>query len=32
MPLPNKATTIGVYDDAMSKRRYELRVMVTKAK
>lgn len=31
VPL-DKATTIGVYDDAMSKRRYELRVMVTKAK
>jgi hypothetical protein len=30
--LPDKATTIGVYDDAVNKRRYELRVMVTKAK
>jgi len=30
--LLDKATTIGVYDDAVSKRRYELRVMVTKAK
>lgn len=30
--LLDKATTIGVYDDAMSKRRYELRVLVTKAK
>ncbi len=28
----DKATTIGVYDDEVSKRRYELRVMVTKAK
>jgi hypothetical protein len=26
----DKATTIGVYDDAVSKRHYELRVMVTK--
>ena len=30
--LPDKATTIGVYEDAVSKRRYELRVTVTKAK
>ena len=30
--LLDKATTIGVYDDATSKRRYELRVMVTKAR
>ncbi len=30
--LPDKATTIGVYDDTVSKRRYELRVTVTKAK
>jgi hypothetical protein len=30
--LPDKATTIGVYDDDVSKRRYELRVTVTKAK
>lgn len=30
--LPDKATTIGVYDDPVSKRRYELRVLVTKAK
>jgi hypothetical protein len=28
----DKATTIGVYDDAVSRRRYELRVTVTKAK
>lgn len=28
----DKTTTIGVYDDAVSKRRYELRVTVTKAK
>jgi hypothetical protein len=28
----DKATTIGVYDDAANKRRYELRVTVTKAK
>lgn len=28
----DKATTVGVYDDAVSKRRYELRVTVTKAK
>jgi hypothetical protein len=28
----DKATTIGIYDDAVSKRRYELRVTVTKAK
>lgn len=28
----DKATTIGVYDDAVGKRHYELRVMVTKAK
>ena len=31
VPL-DKATTIGVYDDDVSKRRYELRVTVTKAK
>jgi len=30
--LLDKATTIGVYDDAVSKRRYELRVTVAKAK
>jgi len=30
--LLDKATTIGVYEDAMNKRRYELRVLVTKAK
>jgi hypothetical protein len=30
--LPDKATTIGVYDDAVSKRHYELRATVTKAK
>jgi hypothetical protein len=30
--LLDKATTIAVYDDAASKRRYELQVMVTKAK
>jgi hypothetical protein len=30
--LLDKATTIGVYDDTVSKRRYELRVTVTKAK
>lgn len=30
--LLDKATTIGVYDDAVSKRRYELRAMVTKAR
>jgi hypothetical protein len=30
--LLDKATTIGVYDDAVSKRRYELRVTVTKEK
>ncbi len=30
--LPDKATTIGVYDDTVSKRRYELRVTVAKAK
>jgi hypothetical protein len=28
----DKATTIGVYDDAVGKRRYELRITVTKAK
>jgi hypothetical protein len=28
----DKATTIGVYEDAGAKRRYELRVTVTKAK
>jgi hypothetical protein len=28
----DKATTIGVYDDDVSKRRYELRVTVTRAK
>ncbi|MGH9753531.1 MAG: hypothetical protein ACREA2_12175 [Blastocatellia bacterium] len=28
--LLDKATTIGVYDDAVSKRRYELRATVTK--
>src|SRR5262245_7449022 len=28
----DKATTIGVYDDAVSKRHYELRVLVSKAK
>jgi RNA polymerase sigma factor (sigma-70 family) len=28
----DKATTIGVYDDAVGKRHYELRVTVTKAK
>jgi hypothetical protein len=31
VPL-DKATTIGVYDDAVSKRRYEMRVTVTKAR
>ncbi|MGE0128329.1 MAG: hypothetical protein AB7U82_09640 [Blastocatellales bacterium] len=30
--LPDKASTIGVYDDVVNKRRYELRVTVTKAK
>jgi len=30
--LLDKATTIGVYDDAVSKRRYELRVTVARAK
>ncbi len=30
--LPDKATTIGVYDDSVGKRRYELRVTVAKAK
>jgi hypothetical protein len=30
--LLDKATTIGVYDDTVSKRRYELRITVTKAK
>lgn len=28
----DKAATVGVYDDTVSKRRYELRVMVTKVK
>lgn len=28
----DKATTIGVYDDTVSKRRYELRITVTKAR
>ena len=31
VPL-DKATTIGVYDDSVSKRHYELRVTVAKAK
>jgi hypothetical protein len=30
--LLDKATTIGVYDDTVSRRRYELRVTVTKTK
>jgi hypothetical protein len=30
--LLDKATTIGVYDDTVSRRRYELRVTVIKAK
>lgn len=30
--LLDKATTIGIYDDTVSKRRYELRVTVAKAK
>jgi len=30
--LLDKATTIGVYDDSVNKRRYELRATVTKAK
>ncbi len=28
----DKATTIGVYDDTVSKRRYELQITVTKAR
>lgn len=28
----DKATTIGVYDDTVSRRRYELRITVTKAR
>ena len=30
--LLDKATTIGVYDDSVSKRHYELRVIVSRAK